>query len=389
MTAVDPRGSHAVSLLTSIVSIAGRVRAHRVLFLCLLLIPTALRAQDLVPKRVLSDTRVAACAAPSAVMQISPDDRQRADALLSAGQQAALVGDQASAQVLFSEAARLDPTNPEIAYHLGRAREDAAERESALQEFCRFLALAPESPDAAEVRQRIAGLTETFAATVTAEITEQFQNALVFYDRGEYLSAEVGFTYITGQNPSVREAYFNRALTRLALQRQSQAIRDLEQYLELAPGAADREQVIERIATLRAATIAPTVALTRGLLVPGLGQYTTRRPALGAAVLGLVGAATYVALRQETVTRADTFPVEFGEPEIVPFTETVRPHLGEGLFVAAAVTLFAAAEAYDYSVRQRRNERVGRSAADAKATPIVQPSSGGLRLGMQIRLSNR
>ena len=98
------------------------------------------------------------CPASSAVAVIvAPNARRDAQQLAGRAQAASIQGDNVAARDLYSKAASLDPNDSGIAYSLGREYE-ATHDSRALSEYCRFLALAPASPEAANVRQRIAEL---------------------------------------------------------------------------------------------------------------------------------------------------------------------------------------------------------------------------------------
>jgi hypothetical protein len=91
----------------------------------------------------------------------TPTDSQRRAArdLAQRGQQAAILGDRVSARSQLRDAAALDPTDPDLAYQLARAHESAGASGDATAEYCRFLSLAPDAPESAEVRERVAVLT--------------------------------------------------------------------------------------------------------------------------------------------------------------------------------------------------------------------------------------
>jgi TM2 domain-containing membrane protein YozV len=90
-----------------------------------------------------------------------PTDSQRlaARALVQRAQQAAILGDRASAREQWRQAAALDPTDADLAYQLARAHDGAGASADAATEYCRFLALAPNAPEAAEARERVAILS--------------------------------------------------------------------------------------------------------------------------------------------------------------------------------------------------------------------------------------
>ncbi len=88
---------------------------------------------------------------------VSDSAKTAAREIAGRAQAASIVGDNAAASTLYQPAARLDPTDATIAYALGRGYEAAADPR-AMAQYCRFLALTPSAPEAADVRQRIAQL---------------------------------------------------------------------------------------------------------------------------------------------------------------------------------------------------------------------------------------
>ena len=158
-----------------------------------------------------------------------------------------------------------------------------------------------------------------------------------------------------------------------ALGREFEAARDARamgeycRFLALAPTAAEAADVRQRIAQLALAlppdtTVvripvaapdrmpAPGAALGAGLIIPGMGQFTTHRPAAGLVVMLLTGAAAYYALQSQQVpaqvTQTGTDP--FGNPYQyqTTVTRTEHPHAAIGISAAAVVTLTAAIEAF-------------------------------------------
>ncbi|HEV2145950.1 MAG TPA: hypothetical protein VGR37_00890, partial [Longimicrobiaceae bacterium] len=279
----------------------------------------------------------------------------------------------------FRRAAALDSTDPAVAYRLARLHEDLGEPAEAAVEFCRYLALAPESPDAPEVAARVARLAPRRDEAADRAMGS-FREGLLGLDRGAYAEAEAAFSVALRARPEWPEAHFNRALALLGRQDEARAAAELESYLRLSPGAADADRVRETIRALRrpVAVFSPTASLARGLAVPGLGQFHTRRPALGAAVLAGVGTALYAAFRQEEVTRTATAQDPFGNPYEYSYRATERPSLGVGIGAAAAITLAGAAEAYLYARRG--------AAGALRMKPVLAPGSSGtgLRLGLRV-----
>jgi hypothetical protein len=96
----------------------------------------------------------------TARIALAPTDsaRRAARDLAQRGQQAAILGDRASARTQLRDAAALDPVDPDLAYQLARAHEGAGSSSEAVAEYCRFLSLAPDAPEAPEARERVAVL---------------------------------------------------------------------------------------------------------------------------------------------------------------------------------------------------------------------------------------
>jgi hypothetical protein len=135
-----------------------------------MLIPAAMTivaaagAQQPSPGSIVPDQRSAPVLPPGCVVvrvTSAPTESQRRAArdLAQRGQQAAILGDRVSARSQLREAAALDPSDPDLAYQLARAHEGAGASADAAAEYCRFLSLAPNAPEAAEVRERVAVLT--------------------------------------------------------------------------------------------------------------------------------------------------------------------------------------------------------------------------------------
>jgi len=355
----------------------------------LIAIPGA-AAQELRPIRELPGIGAGTCPQIGIVSAApAPGDVQRSRALLRSGQEAALIGDQTRALAEFSEAARLNPVDPEVAYALARVHEELGAETDAMRELCRYLVLAPGGPDAGEVRQRIEGLAAAIPAPVSPIVAEHFQVALSHYDEGRLRESDIALSYVLRESPGLAEVHFNRALVRLAQNRAGPAAQDLERYLALDPEAADREAVSAWIAELRARAVSPARVLRNGLLVPGLGQVTTRRPVFGALVFGAAGAATYVALQTREEARTVTFEDPFGNPYQERQTVTTRPHRDLGLAAALVITVFAATEAYSHVRAERaRTEASTRSVTSGNSVgPVIEPAGdGSIRLGVRVQL---
>jgi hypothetical protein len=92
-------------------------------------------------------------------------DKARARALAQRAYTAELLANMTEASSLLRRAAALDATDKSAAYHLGRISEALGDRRSAVQAYCRYLALSPTATERAEVNQRVLALTPTQAQT--------------------------------------------------------------------------------------------------------------------------------------------------------------------------------------------------------------------------------
>ncbi|MDQ6885862.1 MAG: hypothetical protein M3068_01070 [Gemmatimonadota bacterium] len=312
---------------------------------------TAAEAQGTPLKRASplgASARAAPCppiAAPS-----PPTAAQRAQArdLAARAQQAAIIGDAGAARDLFRQAERLNGADASVAYELARLSDAARDSRAAFAEYCRFLVLAPTAPEASEARERVAmlGVAAGEIRTTPAAAEREFRTGIAAFDRHQLVAAEAAFSRAIELAPAWPEAYFDRASVLAAEARPDAAVRDLESYLRLRPEADDRAEVVQRIELLQRSLLHPSEALVRGLLVPGLGQFYTRRPALGVVVLGSVAGALAYGLRSTSVTTTRTAIDPNGYTYQYPHTEATRAHLAAGLGVAGGVALIAAVEAW-------------------------------------------
>jgi tetratricopeptide (TPR) repeat protein len=146
------------------------IRAPALVLWAIALVPIGVTAQTpraSAPARGAS-TSSARALCPSVSIAVPPTDSQRlaARAFVQRAQQAAILGDGASAREQWRQAAALDPTDADLAYQLARAYDGAGAFADATSEYCRFLTLAPNAPEAAEVRERVAVLSPRSAAAV-------------------------------------------------------------------------------------------------------------------------------------------------------------------------------------------------------------------------------
>lgn len=133
----------------------------------------------------------------------------------------------------------------------------------------------------------------------------------------------------------------------------------------------------------------PSQAAILGVLLPGLGQIYTGRPAVGALVLGVAGTALGVGMLHESVSvRCLTIPVNNTcPPDDVLSEETERPYLTAGLGIAAAATLIGAMDAY-FGARRANARAAAQQASGAGRiglrfeAPAVSATPGELRLAL-------
>lgn len=302
------------------------------------------------------------CAPFAAARAVTPDQRRQARALAQRAQQSAILGDRTAARDQLRQASVLDPTNHDLAYQLARAHEALGTNEAATLEYCRFLALAPTAPEAAEVRDRLAALAPNTQTAVAEKIMTPFRTGVTAYEAGRYAQAEVAFSSAIALQPDWADAYYDRALANAARGRREQAIVDLQRYLRLRPEAEDRAAVIARINNLRGGTLSPTTALGLGLVIPGAGQMYTGRKWLGVVTLAAAGGALAYAVKTDPVTKEFVVnPTDpFGNP-LPPFidtrTETGRPHLVPGLAALGAIAGVTAIEAFVHARRVNAGEQ--------------------------------
>lgn len=326
--------------------------------LATVLASAAATAQSTSPAEALKRALPAApapplCSSDATVRAPSDAERRRARDLALRGKQAAVLGDRAAARDQLVQAAALDPADPDLAYQQARALEAAGARAEAASAYCRFLALAPAAPDAAEARERVAAFAPAPRSTLSDEAVARFRSAVAAYDARDMRRSEAALDSVTMLEPRWADAYYDRALTRLAQQRMTGAASDFEEYLRLKPDADDRASVVARLETLRRATLSPNRALSLGLVVPGGGQFYAGRPGRGLLTLGGVSLGVGCALQQRTTasTTTQTATDPFGNPYTYQATRytTDRPCLVPGALAAAIIAVTSAYDAFRYA----------------------------------------
>jgi tetratricopeptide (TPR) repeat protein len=326
----------------------------------------------------LESVRADGCAPVSPPAAPSATNAEQARRTAARAHEAALIGDQRSARDLYARAATLDPTDARLAYQLARVREDLKERRAAVAEYCRYLSLAPGASDGAEIRQRIRALFPVTEVGTRNRALAAFDSAVAHFDAGRLAQAESSLDAVIRLEPRAAEAYYDRGIVRSARGKRGPAIADLEHYLELRSEALDRGRVERQLSQLRSPALRPEVALAQGLLVPGLGQIYTRRPALGLAVLTGVGGATYLALRREETLERRSFTDPFGNRYQSTFRRTERPNLTTGAIAAGTIAAAGAVEAYVHARRMRARQYGADARAESRARVRVVASGSGL-----------
>jgi len=285
----------------------------------------------------------------------SDDDRRKARDLAARGQQAAIIGDSAAALNSLRQAATLDPTNADFAYQLGRVYEQSKAGTNAAAEYCRFLVLAPNALEAVEVRERIMTIIPPRTDPTIATAQREFQSGISAYNAGQLLQAELHFSGALKADSTWADAYYDRALVRLALAQRVNAMSDFERYLRFKPEATDRLQVVARIERLRRAQLSQSQALVLGLVVPGGGQMYTRRPVRGALLFSVAAVALGVGAKGQTKTSTvqETGTDPFGHRYTFTTTHstTEHPYLAPGIIAAGGIAIVSAIEAFHFAGR--------------------------------------
>lgn len=301
-------------------------------------------------KRTFAANAIAGC--PSAVSANAslPRDAAEARRVFASGQELALQGDPRGAGVAFARASALDPTDDRIAYAYARVLEETNDSTSAMREYCRALRLSPVGRDVADVRARVARLAPREWTDALSRARNRFATGVVAFDARRYQEAQRAFDDAARALPQEAEAPFNRAVAEIQLGDRSSARRDFTTYLALLPDATDRALVQRSIDALARPQYSAGTAFASGL-VPGMGQFYTRRPAQGMAVLALVGGAAYAALH----TSSRSVTVGYVDPNGVPAPYVTivkeRPYRTAALAAGAGITLAAALEAAWFAKR--------------------------------------
>ena len=343
-------------------------------------------AQQLAVKRTMPRIAWAGCAQESAPAPVPAARQQQAAALADSATQAAILGNTAAAAGLLANAARLNPASQDIAYRYARALEEAGRREDALAGYCRFMALAPDADDAAEARGRISALSPR--GGVLAEVAQEFNAGIAHYDAGRLPEAEAAFGRAFDAAPTWADAVYNRGVVRLAQGLHDAGAADLRRYLELSPGASDLGRIVDALARygrVEAPPYNPSLVFVSGVLLPGLGHFTTGRPGIGMLVMGLAAAGVATGFLVEQTDVVCLAPPVNGvcPPDQVLREEVSRPYLVPGIAAAAAVGFFGAIDAVRGARRRNAEAATGiRLGHTSLHPPALTVSPTGARLAL-------
>jgi len=349
-------------------------------------------AQELPLRRALPPAPADPCAVPTAefsgIAQTSSAQAAEADRRVADANQAAILGDPQRALALLAEAVALDPASPLLRYRLGRAMEESGDEAGSVAEYCRYLALAPDGPEASEVRGRLDGTGPFTRRAAVLQAHAAFSEGIQAYDRGEFETSALHFSRALVLEADWDTAHYNRGVAYVRAGRIGAGSADLGWYLELNPDAEDRAMVEARLQALQLApAYSPSTALLSGILIPGMGHFYSGRPGAGALVLAVAGGSAAAGLLvREVEISCLSLPVN-GDcpPGQVAGRDESRPLLIPGLAVAAAVTVAGAIHAFRGA---RSSGPVGFSVAPAGDLILAMgaPASGPrLRVGVAAR----
>jgi len=300
--------------------------------------------------RHLPDPVPGSCPAAPAPTNDAADSTSRAEAerLATEASNAAILGDLAAARDLLARAASLDPQSAAIAFRLARTHDDLGASEPAVREYCRYLQLAPDAPDAAEVNATVQRLAEPVRPGVPDDAVAAFEVALEHVDAGRLAAALDAFTAVADAAPDWPVPWYDRGIVHAELRQRDAARADFERFLALEPAGAASDRVRHWITQLetRSAPYSAGTAFAAGL-IPGAGHFYTGRPAMGALLLvGAGGAAVAGMLLQERHIECLGTPQNgVCPPDQVRDERVERPYMMAGLGAAAAAAVIGAIDA--------------------------------------------
>jgi tetratricopeptide (TPR) repeat protein len=312
---------------------------------------------------------------PARLASPSASQVEEAEALAAEANQSAILGDDERALELLRRAAGLDPTSASIRYRLGRLLEETREEDLAVSEYCRYLALTPEGPEADEVRDRIDRIAGPFE--LPAEVAGV--NAAEARAREERAAEERAAEQRAAEQRAARERVEEEQAAREQEAREAAERREEER--EAAPGADAQEDAAAAGGSSRSGPIrpTPTTVLVTGILLPGMGHVYAGQPETGLVVLGAAAASVAAGLLYRRLeVHCFVVPVDGECPDGQERDRTEsRPLLAPGVGVAAAVTIGGAIHAY----LQARDRPLGFAGLE----PRVEPDGRAVRAGFRVR----
>lgn len=354
----------------------------------------------LAPKLALGAVGPAGCMPVAPVVAtngpVTLSARDAADStrrLISEGRDAALQGDHAAARDAFLIAARLAPTNAQVAYYLGREYEDLGEHAGASKEYCRYLMLLPSAPDADEVRGRILRLTPPAEIARSDEARAAFRSGVTLLQQEQFVAADSAFGNVIRALPAASEGYYNRALARAARGERDAAMQDFERYLQLAPGASDQAAIRSAMARLQDRVWDARSVFMQGLIAPGVGQMATGRPIRGVFILAVGGGIAAAGLKSRSELQVNQYVDPFGNPYTDSVQVTNRPYLLPAAGALVALWVLSAVEASSFARGSLARARgILALSADPATAPtravalLVAPQAKGrIGVGLSVR----
>lgn len=306
-------------------------------------------------------------------------DAEEAARLATAATHAAILGDHGEARDLLARAAALDPAAENVAFLFARTLDELGELELALREYCRFVSLAGDTPDARDIREYVRRVAPPERPGIPDSAVARFEAALEAYGSARLAEAEEALSTVVSAAPLWSSPYYNRGVVRAALNRRDASLADFERFLELEPGAPEREPVIRWTAELRAATgvrYSPATAFVAGLL-PGAGHFYTRRPVMGTFLLAVAGGAVAAGIGYE-VTHVECLGIpQDGDcpPDQILAQHDERPLLVPGIAVAAAASLLGAIDAALGARRRNAQPPVVRLSGEQAGVRLLPPAA--------------
>ena len=284
--------------------------------------------------------------------------RDAAVELSTEANQSLVIGELERARELFEQATQLDGRSVELQYGLGRVLEQTGELQPALAAYCKVLALDTESSEASgtaeDARLRRDALMSMLHEQVPYTARVVFERGARSAEEGRHAEAAQQFGTAAERAPRWPDAFYNEGVALARVGRYDAAAARLARYLELRPNAHDAVEVARTIGQLERAGSSrraggSSSALALGLVVPGLGQFSSGRSTAGMAVLSAAAGAVAAGF---LIRRADVRCLTTPEPgetcpdgQVVSRTVT-RPYLTSALVAAGVVTAVAAVEAW-------------------------------------------